>query len=345
MLPPVHYDSSLDSASAHRPILARRPKNSQAFLLVVAFGLSLVSLIWVLHDFEWDTLVEEIRDIHWGWIGAAVFFDILVYFLQGWRWSLLLRPVARIPFSRSIRAIYVGLFANEILPLRSGELIRCYLQGRWSHLPFTVTLSSALIERIFDGIWLLVCLGVTTHYIAVPRKYLAAGEVLGFLIAVAAALLVGAMYVREPTERFLNRYKHTQQIVVLLDDLYIIGRSRYLVLSAFASLPYLLLQVLPIYAVAEAYGMEVSLGQGFALMVILRLVSVVPQAPGNLGTFQAAAAFGLMLFGFDEGLAKRFSFVLWGVITLPLLIAGFIALAITGLNLRELRDDAKSAAK
>ena len=305
----------------------------------------MVSLFWVLHDFEWDKLLEEIHEIEWRWIGAAVLFDILVYFLQGWRWSLLLRPVAKIPFSRSIRAIYVGLFANEILPLRSGELIRCYLQGRWSGLPFSVTLSSALIERIFDGIWLLVCLFVTTHFVVVPRKYVAAGEILALFLIFATALLIGAMFLREPTERLLNRYKHTQQIVVLLDDLYIIGRSRYLILSAVASLPYLLLQVVPIYAVAQAYGMDVSLGQGFALMVILRLVSVVPQAPGNLGTFQAAAAFGLMLFSFDEGLAKRFSFVLWGVITLPLLIAGFIALAITGLNLRELRADAQSASE
>jgi uncharacterized membrane protein YbhN (UPF0104 family) len=79
-------------------------------------------------------------------------------------------------------------------------------------------------------------------------------------------------------------------------------------------------------------------------MVILRLVSVVPQAPGNLGTFQAAAVFALILFGVDSSLAKRFSFVMWAVITLPLLIVGFIALAITGLRLSEIRRRAEGAA-
>lgn len=311
--------------------------------MAVAFILSIASLIWALHGSEPGKLVEEIRELNWYWVGVAIIFDILVYFLQGWRWSLLLRPVAVIPFSRSIRAIYVGLFANELLPLRTGELIRCYLQGRWSGLPFTVTLSSALIERIFDGIWLLVCLAVTNHYIHVPREYVALGQILAGFIALAVALLMGAMFLRVPTERLLSRHKHTQKAIVLLDDLCIIGRSRYLYLSAFASLPYLLLQVIPIYGVAQAYGIDISLGEGFALMVILRLISVVPQAPGNLGTFQAAAAYGLILFGWDEALAKRFSFVLWGVVTLPLLIAGFIALAITGLNLRELRRDAQSA--
>ena len=102
-------------------------------LLVVAFVLSLGSLIWVLRDFEPEKLLGEIGAMNWSWVAASVVFDILVYFLQGWRWSLLLRPVANIPFAQSIRAIYVGLFANEILPLRTGEIIRCYLQGRWSH--------------------------------------------------------------------------------------------------------------------------------------------------------------------------------------------------------------------
>ena len=29
----------------------------------------------------------------------------------------------------------VGLFANEVLPLRAGELIRCFLMARWSKIP------------------------------------------------------------------------------------------------------------------------------------------------------------------------------------------------------------------
>jgi uncharacterized membrane protein YbhN (UPF0104 family) len=297
-----------------------------------------------LHDFEPEKLLGEIRAMHWGWVAAAVLFDILVYFLQGWRWSLLLRPVAYIPYARSIRAIYVGLFANEILPLRTGEVIRCYLQGRWSKLPFTVTLSSALIERIFDGVWLCVCLLVTTYFVELPELYITLGQILALVVVVGGALLVAAMFAKKRTHDALKDHPWLGRLTVLLDDLYIIGHSPYLYLSAAASLPYLLLQVLPIYALAQGYGIDISLGQGFALMVILRLVAVVPQAPGNLGTFQAAAVFGLVLFGVDSSLAKRFSFVMWAIITMPLLIAGFVALAITGLRLADIRQEAQTAA-
>jgi uncharacterized protein (TIRG00374 family) len=305
--------------------------------------LSFASLAWVLQDFEPEKLWPEIRAMNWKWVGAAVIFDVLVYFLQGWRWSLLLRPVAYIPYARSIRAIYVGLFANEVLPLRTGEVIRCYLLGRWSGLPFTVALSSAIIERVFDGIWLIVCWLVTAQFVALPEIYHTLGKGLAVVVLVGAGLLAAAMFARHRTREAFANNKYLSKLNVLLEDLHIIGHSKYLYISALASLPYLLLQVLPIYALAHGYGIPISLGQGFALMVILRLVSVVPQAPGNLGTFQAAAAFGLIMFGVDDSLARRFSFVMWAVITFPLLIVGFIALAITGLKLSELRRQAEQA--
>jgi uncharacterized protein (TIRG00374 family) len=314
-------------------------------MVAVAMLLSIACLVWVLEDFEPEKLIPEIRAAHWGWVGAAVLFDILVYFLQGWRWSLLLRPVANIPSAQSIRAIYVGLFANEILPLRTGEIIRCYLQARWSRLPFSVILASALIERIFDGIWLLACMVVTMRFVDLPAGYVAVGQVLLIVVLVGAALIAAAVFLKEWTMGMFDRHPKLRKMKVLLEDLYIIGRSRYLYVSALASLPYLLLQVLPIYALAHAYGIDIGLAQGFALMVILRLVSVVPQAPGNLGTFQAAAAFGLMLFGVEEGLSKRFAFFLWAVITLPLLIVGFIALTLTELRLRELRREAAATSE
>jgi uncharacterized protein (TIRG00374 family) len=342
--PSIPYDGELEHDTP-LPAVTRSATTTHKAMLVVAMLLSIASLAWVLHDFQPHELWGEVRAMHWGWVGVAVIADILVFFLQGWRWSLLLRPVAFVPFERSIRAVYVGLFANEILPLRTGELIRCYLQALWSKLPFTVVLASALIERIFDGFWLVVCLLAVTQFVELPELYIKLGQILAIVVVLAGALLAGAMFAKHQTREALENHRFLRKLNVLLEDLHIIGHSRYLPFSAFASLPYLLLQVIPIYALTRGYGIDISLGQSFALMVILRLVSVVPQAPGNLGTFQAAAAFGLVLFGVDAPLAKRFSVVMWAIITLPLLIVGFAALAVTGLRLSELRRDAQEAAK
>jgi len=95
--------------------------------------------------------------------------DILVYFCQAWRWNLLLRPVANAKLEAACAPSYIGLFANEILPLRSGEAIRCYLQSLWTDISFPVALSSAIIERLIDGVLLIVGFFLTTFIVELPR--------------------------------------------------------------------------------------------------------------------------------------------------------------------------------
>lgn len=313
--------------------------------LVLTNIISLACLIWVLHDIDLGSLVDDIADMEWGWVIVAAFADVAVYVWQGYRWSLLLTPVERVPVWRSVRAIYVGLFANEVLPFRSGELIRCYLQSRWSHLPFTVTLSSALIERIFDGIWLMFCLFLTVRFVPLPKYLVDGGLILAVLIAIAALLLGLVMFWKHHAHAVLSGRKWLRNVQILVDDLHAIGNSPFFYIAFAASLPFLLLQIIPIWTLLQGYGLELHPGHAFVVLVILRLGTAIPQAPGNIGTFQALAAVALVLLGVEPGLAKRFSLIMWAVVTLPLLFAGFIALAVTGVRLADVKRQAAGVAR
>ncbi len=143
------------------PETGTKGKLRRRLFFVLTNIVSIACLWWVLHDQKWGDFAQDIRELDWRWVTVAFFSDILVYVVQGWRWALILKPVSDLSVPQCIRAIYVGLFANEVLPLRTGEPIRCYLLARWSGLPFSVTLSSGLIERIFDGVWLLLGVLIT----------------------------------------------------------------------------------------------------------------------------------------------------------------------------------------
>ena len=314
------------------------------FFLVLTNLVSIGCLVWTLHDAKLGELKDDLATMNWWWVGLAVVADVAVYCWHGLRWSLLLRPIEPVTVWQTVRAIYVGLFATEVLPFRAGELLRCYLLSRWTALPFSVSLTSALIERIFDGIWLCLCLLVTVKIVLFPQhlRYLVdGGYVLGLIVMGGAAVLALAMFHRTRTRAALNKpwQRHAR---VLIDDLSLIGHSRYLYFAFIQSLPYLLLQVIPIYASFKGYGFDdLSIGAAFAMMVILRLGSVVPQAPGNLGLFQLLAKESLeKIFNYAPADAARFSLVLWGVVTLPLLVGGLIALSITGARISELRQAA-----
>jgi len=315
--------------------------------LVPALGylVSLGCLVWAFKDVDLREILDSLKSLHWGWVTVAVISDIGVYVFQAWRWNLLLRPVVRAPLMRSVQAIYVGLFANEVLPLRPGELIRSYLQAHWSKLPFSVAFSSAMIERVFDGIWLMVAFMVTTAFVTLPKDVLVIARLLGIIVVWAALILALVLFRKHHAHAAVSKTRWGARLQVLVEDLHLMGSSPSFYLAAFVSVFYLLIQVIPIYALMQGYGrLDLSIWPAMVLLVILRLGTAIPQAPGNLGAFQAVTILALGMFEVDKTTAAGYAVMVWAVITLPLLVAGFIALAITGTKLRELHRHAKAMA-
>src|SRR6266550_3246952 len=151
-------------------LVKSRRRNIPKWLMpFLGYALSAASLIWVFHGFDFRHTLSDLESLDWRYVVIAVVFDLSVYVSHAWRWNILLRPVARPSFWRSVQAIYIGLYANEILPLRTGEVIRCYLLAHWNGLPISLSLASAALERVIDGIWLVIAMWITTYLVPLPR--------------------------------------------------------------------------------------------------------------------------------------------------------------------------------
>ena len=329
-------------------------KRTSRVILGLTLVVSLACVVWWVNGIGWGELWVDIRELDWRWVTVAAIADVLVYVVQGWRWGLVLQPVASVSLWSSTGAIFVGLFANEVLPLHAGELIRCFLLARWTKIPISVTMASALlIERIFDGVLLMVGLFFTLRYIRrFPLSHdharaigiMTTGSIsLAVLVIVGAVLLAIAMFWREQTLDALLGARLFSWVHVFVQDLHLIGHSRFLYYSAGVSILYLLLQIVPIYAIMQAYGFDtVSWAQAATLMVLLRLGGVLPQAPGNIGLFQVVSTLVLTLFGAPGAMARRFAFILFVVVTVPLLIVGFVALIATGAKMGDIQREAEA---
>jgi uncharacterized protein (TIRG00374 family) len=328
-------------------------KRTSHIFTAITLVLSVACLAWALQGISWTELWEDIRELDWRWVAVAAVADVLIYVVQSWRWSLVLLPVAPVSPWASVGAIYVGLFVNEVLPLHAGELIRCFLLARWSKIPISVTMASALIERIFDGMLLIVGLFLSLRYIRhfpLSSGHTRAIEIIttgSFLLAIplllCAGLLAVTMFWREQALDAVLDARLFSWAHVFIEDLHRIGHSRYLYFSVAVSIPYLLIQIVPIYAIMQAYGFDgVSWAQAGALMVLLRLGSVLPQAPGNIGLFQVVSTLVLTLYGVPVATARRFAAILFAVVTVPLLIVGFVALVASGAKMGDLQREAQA---
>ncbi|MBV8896265.1 MAG: flippase-like domain-containing protein, partial [Acidobacteriaceae bacterium] len=110
------------------PSQVERSRKYRSWTIIILTNvISITCMCFVLSGAGLTHIWSEVQHMRWRWVAAAIALDMCVYLLHGWRWKLMLAPIGRVPYMQAIEAIYVGLFANEVIPLRAGELIRCFL--------------------------------------------------------------------------------------------------------------------------------------------------------------------------------------------------------------------------
>lgn len=305
------------------------------------YTLSIACLAWVLHGYDVHEIEAAVKDLDWGWVSLCVLFDLLVYVCHGWRWTIVLTPIRRLPLWRTVQAIYIGLFANEVLPLRTGELIRCYLLAHWNGMYMSIVLASAAIERVMDGIWMVLAFLITANFIRLQPGIVDVVRVVSVGLALAVAALIWIIFHKHHAHAVVKESRWAATLRHVVDGLHIMGNWRTLGKAMLVSLLYLVLQMLSLWALMKAYRLDLSFWAGAAVVVVVRFGTVIPNAPGNIGLFQLVCTGALMLFDVEKDVAKTFSFLMFIALTLPLLLGGAIAVALTGLNLNDIRSRAK----
>jgi len=309
----------------------------------LSYGVSAGCLLWVLHTYKIGDLFPEMRQLEWRWLALGIALDLSVYFCHAWRWVLLYRPVARLPFWRTVQAIYIGLFANEVLPLRVGELIRCYLVAHWNDELLSVVFASAAVERVIDGFWLILSFIIAAQQLrGIPPLLNDTVHALEVLVILGALLLGYVMLHKSHAHAMVRESRWAATLRHVVEGLHTMGNWRTLAKVIPASFLYLVLQVFSYWALMKSFELDLSAWDAAAVLAIVRLGTVVPNAPGNIGLINAACLIALHnVFGVERNDAATFSFVLFLALTLPLLAGGAIATALTGLNLGEIHHHAR----
>ena len=307
----------------------------------LGYALSIGCLTWLLHRYDWGEFRAEVKDLDWKWIALCVLFDLSVYVCHAWRWNLVIRPVEKLPFWRTVQSIYIGLFANEILPLRTGELIRGYLLAHWNKVHLSVVLASEALERLMDGIYMIAAFLITAHFLKLPAPIV---DVVRGMTVVLVLLLAGLLFVifyKQHAHAVVSDSRWAVALRHIVEGVHLMGNWRTLSAAMGATFVYMLLQVLSYWALIKGDQMDLSIWAAAAIFVVVRLATVIPNAPGNVGLLNVACVLALSLFDIEKNVAKSFSIIMLGVLTLPLLIGGAVAVGLTGLNLKEIHQRAR----
>jgi glycosyltransferase 2 family protein len=310
----------------------------------LAYTFAIACLVWVFHDVHPRQLLVTMSIANWWFVALAIIVDVLTYVVQGIRWKLLLAPVGRLSTLRATQGIYAGLFTNELVPLRFGELVRAFLVSRWLSSSFTAVVPSMVIERFLDGLWLAIGIGLAAMFVPLPRNLIKAATVLGGLVLLAALLLLYMGFRQDKAAKWREPGSSSRLVcgvsrfaACLASGFHDIGLSHRLYVAALLSAGMLACQVLALWFMLLACRIELPLAAGAIVLLVVRLGTAIPNAPANIGSFQFFCVLALSLFGVEKTVAAGFSIVYFLALTVPLWIIGLLAISRTGMSLSTIR--------
>ncbi len=259
------------------------------------------------------------------------------------RWHYLLRGLANLSTATLYPIVIIGYMANNLLPLRTGELVRAYVLGERYKVSKISTLGTIAVERVFDGIVLVGFLVVAGAILGLSGEL----TVLAVAMAVAFAVLLAVfVYVASSPER-ASRW--TDRLMSLLPgtlpergrgfaDSFLSGlqslRSPHLVgLVLATSVVAWLLEATMYYMVGLSFG----IGEGFAAYMMVaaaaNLAITLPSTSGGIGPFELLTKETLTFLGVGSAVAGAYAIALHGLLLLPVIVVGLVFLWATNLSL------------
>lgn len=296
-------------------------------------------------------------------IPAYVLIWLLVHALRGGRWYWLLAPVHRVPLPRVLAVAAIGFAAILLLPFRTGEVVRPLLIRKRGHLSAWEATGSVGAERVIDGLvlsaLLFAALRLSTPLDPLPDRIgtlpvpasvvpgAAYAALFGFLCVFAAMAL---FYWRRTWARALVSFfvaPISKRLAEWLSGrveevsrgLSFLPQARYTLPFLLTTLAYWLLNAFGVWVLAVGCGFEdMHFAQALAIVGVLALGILVPNAPGFFGAFQISVYAGLaMYFPADRIMSAGAAFVFFlYVVQLSVTFAlGALAMALERVSARE----------
>jgi uncharacterized protein (TIRG00374 family) len=306
---------------------------------LIGIGISVVALAILLRSVDVVAAIDVLRRADLAIVGlmvATVFVDVAA---RGARWQALIAPIRRLAYARVLGYTYLGYLANNVLPARLGELVRSHALGEGEGLSKTTVLGTVVVERIVDTVIVvgLAALAVVALGVGgvLPTAVILGAAFVGVLVV---GLVVATLSHRLPGVERTTAVAERFPLVVdlarrLRDGLRVANRPGTIAAALGFSAIAWAFSISTFILGGRALGIELSPMQGALLSSGVALVTIVPSAPGYLGTFELTAVGIATQFNVDPDAAFAMALLVHALILLVTSAGGAIAALRLGVGL------------
>jgi len=237
------------------------------------------------------------------------------------RWGGLIRQLQSVAGPVVLEILLVGYGANNLLPARLGELVRADYGKRMLGISRSRLLGTIVLERVLDLTAVLGCLvlGIALDAVQAGQRFASIVHDVALNGAGAVVAVWGVILLCRHRLPRLGSMRQTRMLREVLEGFASLDPRTSLAAGGLTLVVWGC-ESLALWCVFQAFGTELQAGQLALLLGVSTLSTLVPTAPGYVGSYQLVFVLAMAAFGIAEtvGLvaATAIQLCLFGSVTL-----------------------------
>ncbi len=317
--------------------------------IIFSLLISGVFIYLAFRDIDYRLMLDALRQANYWLLIPGIAFMFLSHWLRAVRWRYFMAPIKKIDTPTLFSAVMIGYYANNVFPLRLGEILRPYALAKATGVSRMATFATIFVERLIDVLSLLLLLAFSVFFHDYP-VWIEKGAVVIFLATLGCTAFIVFLMLRTHTtlkivDYFMRPFPQRARDLVhkllhsFLDGFTIFKKSEHFWTITWQSVVIWLFYAIIVFFTLEAFGFNKSfdlpLGASFVVLVMVSLGIMVPAAPGFVGSFHWVCKQALLLFNVPESEALSFAVILHLANFIPVTLVGLFYYYKQEINLSE----------
>ena len=272
--------------------------NSLISIFITIFSLYL----FFNNDNNEITFLDLFNLIKEGWFYLSLASILLIFsvYLRTHRWQYLFDLDSKIDFALLFKSQLIGYFANNILPIRLGDVVRSYVVSKHTKKKISYLIGTIAMERVVDTLTILFFSIITLLYYG--PDYLEIQFIflnIPFIVIISIIVIMGYLLYH-----YLIKFSISEKIHEILKNIWSgfsdiqLNQKQYIV---FLSIVLWSIFVVNVYLIQLIFPhLKLSIFDCLLILVASSLIQMIPVGFGAIGVFHLGVQGVLNKLGIND---------------------------------------------
>ena len=304
----------------------------------------LIVAIWLVYIDINETL-EHLSSIDLKYLLIAIVFFLSAYICRSVRWHLILKSLTNMKYSETVMFYFSGLFLNQVIPFRGGDIVKCNLIKKRKHdISISGGMSSVFLEKIFDPIMILLAISLIATFLLFSKEMIYLMIVAASVLIALAVFMILIIFKEEYMIKISSKIayffpEYLKERITTIPERFSTGlknidkSKQNIFRMAFFTITGLALDGIYCFLIFTAFDTRVTFLIAFVGYALYSLSFIIPPLPGYIGTIEASWVFIFVgIFGLNKNLVAAVTIFIHTFMFLLISIIGLICLKLLTKN-------------